>query len=200
MSIVITINGSFSANSLLQLSFLSDLRELRSALIVKCVFSSFLGYTAIMLNIMTMYHMQKASSLQKNLTTLKPSPTISDVGVGLFAQSFNAFWTSGLNWRTLAATLTKCLIFLVIHFFFLFFFFFFNARLVLVPWCCGCYFRSFLGIHLHLRDQDLVTGKRVVIVVISIYGCKERHLLFAILRCYCSLKHHREFLQKSPNS
>ncbi|XP_027043346.1 angiopoietin-related protein 7-like [Pocillopora damicornis] len=30
---------------------------------------------------MTMYHMQKASSLPKNLTTLKPSPTISDVGV-----------------------------------------------------------------------------------------------------------------------
>ena len=102
LSIVITINGSFSANSLLQLSFLSDLRELRSALIVKCVFSSFLGYTAIMLNIMTMYHMQKASSLPKNLTTLKPSPTIS-VGVGLFAQSFNAF------------------IFLVIHFFFFWF-------------------------------------------------------------------------------
>ena len=94
-----------------------DLRELRSALIVKCVFRNSLSYTAIMLNIMTMYHMQKASSLPKNLTTLKPSPTIS-VGVGLFAQSFNAFWTSGLNWRTLAATLTKCLIFLVIHFFF----------------------------------------------------------------------------------
>ena len=138
-------------------SLFYDLRELRSALIVKCVFRNSLSYTAIMLNIMTMYHMQKASSLPKNLTTLKPSPTISDVGVGLFAQSFNAFWTSGLNWRTLAATLTKCLIFLVIHFFSLFFFFFFNARLVLVPWCCGCYFRSFLGIHLHLRDQDLVT-------------------------------------------
>ena len=171
-------------------SLFYDLRELRSALIVKCVFRNSLCYTAIMLNIMTMYHMQKASSLPKNLTTLKPSPTISDVGVGLFAQSFNAFCTSGLNWRTLAATLTKCLIFLVIHFFSLFFFFFFNARLVLVPWCCGCYFRSFLGIHLHLRDQDIVTGKRVVIVVISIYRCKERHPLFAILRCYCSLKHH----------
>ena len=98
-------------------SLFYDLRELRSALIVKCVFRNSLSYTAIMLNIMTMYHMQKASSLPKNLTTLKPSPTIS-VGVGLFAQSFNAFWTSGLNWRTLAATLTKCLIFLVIHFFF----------------------------------------------------------------------------------
>ena len=106
-------------------SLFYDLRELRSALIVKCVFRNSLSYTAIMLNIMTMYHMQKASSLPKNLTTLKPSPTISDVGVGLFAQSFNAFWTSGLNWRALAATLTKCLIFLVIHFFFSLFFFFF---------------------------------------------------------------------------
>ena len=98
-------------------SLFYDLRELRSALIVKCDFRNSLSYTAIMLNIMTVYHMQKASSLPKNLTTLKPSPTISDVGVALFAQSFNAFWTSGLNWRTLTATLTKCLIFLVIHFF-----------------------------------------------------------------------------------
>ena len=102
-------------------SLFYDLRELRSALFVKCVFRNSLSYTAIMLNIMTVYHMQKASSLPKNLTTLKPSPTIS-VGVGLFAQYFNAFWTSGLNWRTLAATLTKCLIYLVIHIYIYIFF------------------------------------------------------------------------------
>ena len=86
-------------------SLFYDLRELRSALIVKCDFRNSLSYTAIMLNIMTVYHMQKASSLPKNL----------------FAQSFNAFWTSGLNWRTLTATFTKYLIFLVIHFFPFFF-------------------------------------------------------------------------------
>ena len=102
-----------------------------------------------MLNVMTMYPMQKASPLPKNLTTL-----------------------------------CRVLLLLKLEFGFI----------------CGCYFRRFLGIHLHLRDQELVIGKRVVIVVISIYGCKEQHLLFAILRCYCSLKHQEEFLQKNPNS
>ena len=144
-------NGSkvLVANSLLQLSSLSDWRELRSALIVKCVFNSCLSYTAIVLNVRTMYPMQKASPLPKNLTTL-----------------------------------CQVLLLLKLEFSFI----------------CGCYFIRFLGIHLHLRDQELVIGKRVVTVVISIYGCKEQHLLFAILRCYCSLKHQEEFLQKSPNS
>ena len=136
--IVIMINGTFCANSLLQLSSLSDWRELRSALIVKCVFNSCLSYTAIVLNVMTMYPVQKASPLPKNLTTL-----------------------------------CQVLLLLKLEFGFI----------------CGCYFRRFLGIHLHLREQELVIGKRVVTVVISIYGCKEQHLLFAILRCYCSLKH-----------
>ena len=147
--IVIMLNATFCANSLLQLSSLSDWRELRSALIVKCVFNSCLSYTAIVLNVRTMYPMQKASPLPKNLTTL-----------------------------------CQVLLLLKLEFSFI----------------CGCYFRRFLGIHLHLRDQELVIGKRVVTVVISIYGCKEQHLLFAILRCYCSLKHQEEFLQKSPNS
>ena len=133
------------------------------------VFNSFLSFTAIPLNIVTMYPMQKATSLPNNLTTLLLSLAKSDVVVGLFAQSFYTFWSSGYNRITLAATFTKCWIFLV---------FFFKARFV--PRCCGCYFSRFLGIHLHLGDQELVIGKRVVIVVISIYGCME-HLFFSII-------------------
>ena len=100
--IVIMINGTFCANSLLQLSSLSDWRELRSALIVKCVFNSCLSYTAIVLNVMTMYPVQKASPLPKNLTTL-----------------------------------CQVLLLLKLEFGFI----------------CGCYFRRFLGIHLHLREH-----------------------------------------------
>ena len=73
------MNGTFCANFLLQLSSLPDLREFRSPLIVKCVFKSFFSYTAIMLNIVTVYPMQKPSSLPKNLTTLLLSLAITDV-------------------------------------------------------------------------------------------------------------------------
>ena len=65
------------------------------------VFNSFLSYTAIPLNIVTMYPMQKATSLPNNLTTLLLTLAISDVVVGLFAQSFYTFWSSGYNWITL---------------------------------------------------------------------------------------------------
>ena len=55
-----------------------------------------------------MYPMQKATSLPNNLTTLLLSLAIYDVVVGLFAQSFYTFWSSGYNRITLAATFTKC--------------------------------------------------------------------------------------------
>ena len=167
--IVIMMNGTFFENFLLQLSSLSDLRELRSALIVELSSIVSLATPLFRSTFATMYPMQKATSLPNNLTTLLLSLAISDVVVGLFAQSFYTFWSSGYNRITLAATLTKCWIFLV---------FFFKARFV--PRCCGCYFSRFLGIHLHLGDQELVIGKRVVIVVISIYGCME-HLFFSII-------------------
>ena len=66
----------------------SDLRELRATFIVNCVFNNFLTYTAILLNIVTMYAMQKTASLPKTLKTLLFSIAISDVGIGLLAQPF----------------------------------------------------------------------------------------------------------------
>ena len=76
----------------------------------------FLSYTAIMLNIAIMYPMQKASSLPKNSKTLLLSLAISDFDAGLFAQPFYTFWSSGFNWRTLAAMLIKCWLLLAISF------------------------------------------------------------------------------------
>ena len=57
------MNGTFCANFLLQLSSLPDLREFRLPLIVKCVFNSFFSYTAIILNIVTVYPMQHCCSV-----------------------------------------------------------------------------------------------------------------------------------------
>jgi len=70
------------------LSKVSDAEELRSTYIANCVFNSFLSYTAIMLNIVTLHAIRKTSSLPKTLKTLLASLAVSDVGVGLLVHPF----------------------------------------------------------------------------------------------------------------
>ena len=67
----------------------SELEDLRSTYIANCVFNSFLSYTAIMLNIVTIHAIRKTSSLPKTLKTLLVSLAVSDVGVGLLAKPFD---------------------------------------------------------------------------------------------------------------
>ena len=48
--------------------------------------SELLSYTAVMLNILTIYAMRKTTSLPKRLKTLLPRLAVSDLGVGLLVQ------------------------------------------------------------------------------------------------------------------
>ena len=67
---------------------ISEVEELRSTYIANCVFNSFLSFTAIMLNMLTIHAIRKTSSLPKTLKTLLLSLAVSDVGVGLLSQPF----------------------------------------------------------------------------------------------------------------
>ena len=157
----------------------SDLRELRATFIVNCVFNNFLTYTAILLNIVTMYAMQKTTSLPKTLKTLLFSIAISDVGIGLLAQPIY----SSLLVKWLQLNRPSCNNYGVLSI---------SANLFLV-----CSFLSvvavsvdrFLAIHLHLRYQELVTHKRIVIVVISIWvlSASVSFTMFWELRAYINL-------------
>jgi len=66
----------------------AEVEDLFSTYIADCVFNSFLSYTVIVLNIVTIHAIAKASSLPKTLRTLLLSLAVSDVGVGLFVQPF----------------------------------------------------------------------------------------------------------------
>ena len=136
-----------------------DVEDLYWTLIANCVFNSFLAYTAIMLNIVTMHVIRKTSSIPKTLKTLLLSLAVSDVCVGLLVQPY---YTSTLinrsqlivpNCSTLKA-------------------FYFVSTLLCTASFLGVVAVSvdrFFAIHLHLRYQELVTHKRVVAVVISIW-------------------------------
>ena len=141
-----------------------EFADLRSTYIAICIFNNFLSYTAIMLNIVTICAIRKSSSLPKTLTTLLLSLAVSDLGVGLLGQplytSLLIKWLQqedpGCNIHlTYAITVSM---------------FSLASFLSIVAVSVD----RFLAIHLHLRYQERVTHKRVVIVMISIW-------LFSIL-------------------
>ena len=137
----------------------SDAEELRSTYIASCVFNSFLSFTAIVLNLLTIHAIRKTSSLPKTLKTLLVSLAVSDIGVGLLVHPFYIFLS--VKWlhqnppgcNTYIAFLIIPLIFCVASF------------LGVVALSVD----RFLAIHVHLRYQELVTHKRVAAVVISIW-------------------------------
>ena len=133
--------------------------DLRSAYIANCVFNTFLSYNAIMLNIVTIHAIRKASSLSKTLKTLLLSLAVSDLGAGLLGQPV---YTSILV-KLLHKQNLDCHTFLAHAFI---------QRVYMLASFSGVFVISvdrFLAIHLHLRYQELVTHKRVVAVVISIW-------------------------------
>ena len=137
----------------------SEVEELRSTIITNCVFNSFLSYTAIMLNIVTIHAIRKTPSLPKTLKTLLLSLAVSDVGVGLSVQPFYVSLLVTWAQETDPGCATYQAFFLV-------------SRLFSMASLFGVVAVSvdrFLAIHLHLRYQELVTYDRVSVAVISIW-------------------------------
>jgi len=137
----------------------TEFRDLRSAYIANCVFNTFLSYTAIMLNIVTIHAIRKASSLSKTLKTLLLSLAVSDLGVGLLGQPLytsllvKLLQKQNLDCHSYLAHVVMKDVFLLASFL--------GVLAISVD--------RFLAIHLHLRYQELVTHKRAVAVVISIW-------------------------------
>ncbi|XP_022802995.1 adenosine receptor A3-like [Stylophora pistillata] len=140
----------------------TEIEVLRFAYIFNCVLNIFLSLSAILLNTVTIYVMQKTSSLPKtlkNLKTLLLSLAVSDIGVGLLVQPFY----SSLLIKCLQGNFPSCNIFnmfgIICGFFSIASFFGIVAVSV----------DRFLAVHLHLRYQELVTHKRVASLVVSIW-------------------------------
>ena len=73
------LNKSFYGTS-------ADVEDFRPVLVANCVFNSFLSYTNIFLNIITIHVLKKTALLPKPLRTLLLSLAASDVSVGLLVQ------------------------------------------------------------------------------------------------------------------
>ena len=137
----------------------TELAEFRSTFIVNCIFNTFLMYTTIMLNIVTIYAMHKTSTMPKTLKTLLLSLACSDVAVGLFSQPLYTFFLVKL----LQLKVPGCNVLLMLNT---------SSYLFAASSFLGVVAVSvdrFLALHFHLRYQELVTYNRVVIAVIGIW-------------------------------
>ena len=137
----------------------ADFEDFRPALVANCVFNSFLSYTNIFLNIITIHAIRKTALLPKPLRTLLLSLAASDVGVGLLVQPlYISTLVSRLNQKRIDCISYKGL-YVVINFFCI------SSLLNVVTISVD----RFLAVHLHLRYQELVTHRRVIAAVISIW-------------------------------
>ena len=129
-------------------------------LLSSTVFNGFLSYTAIAFNIITIQALRKTTSLSKPLKTLFRSLAVSDLCIGLIVQPlYIAVAVMEMEQNTHSRVYSVVSL----------------AFYILVNLLCGASFFGivsltvdrFLAIYLHLRYQELVTHKRVVVVVIS---------------------------------
>ena len=135
---------------------------LHSTLVINCVFNTFLSSTAIVLNIITIQALRKTSSLSKTLKTLLLSLAVSDLGVGLLVQPlYVATLVMNIEQNsnnTAYYTINKA--------------YAIPKKLLVLASHLGVFALTvdrFLAIHLHLRYQELVTYKRVIAVVSSVW-------------------------------
>ena len=132
---------------------------LYSTLVANCIFNVFLLYTAIALNIITIQALRKTSSLPRTLKTLLLSLAASDLAVGLLAHPmFVAHLIIRIQQNTSDDAYGAVF---AIFSYTLAIASFFSVVAITVD--------RFLAVHLHLRYQELVTHKRVIAVVISIW-------------------------------
>ena len=149
---------------------ISDAEELYTSYLANCVFNHFLSFTAIVLNVVTIYVIRKTSSLPKTLKILLTSLAVSDVGVGLLVQPFYTSLLVRLLRQINLTCIEHKIYSLSANFF---------CTLSLLNVLAVSVDR-FLAVHFHLRYQELVTHRRIILVVISIW-------VFSLVRSFATL-------------
>ena len=148
-----------------------DMKDLRSTYIANCIFNNLSTHTAIMLNILTIHAVRKTSSLPRTLRTLLLSLAVSDIGVGFIVQPFyTSFLVKWLQLNDPKCSTYKAFVVIGLTFS--------QASFLSVV---AVSVDRFLAVHLHLRYQELVTHKRVVVVVIATWVLSASNFLFTFL-------------------
>ena len=140
-----------------------DFQGLHPTLVANTAVNAVLSFTAVVLNVITIQALRKTTSLSKTLKTLLLSLAVSDLGVGLLAQPL---YTATLVIKIDQSTLFGCGVQGISCIFQLLGYVFLPASFLGI---FALTVDRFLAIHLHLRYQEVVTYKRIVALVITIW-------------------------------
>ena len=135
---------------------------MQALLIANCVFNAFFSFTAITLNIVTIIALRKPLTIPRALKIFLLSLAVSDLGVGLLVQPL---YITRLVMMIKENTQTLYFEITLNSFYATGIFLSYASFFGVVALTADRY----LAVHLHLRYQELVTHKRVVAVVISIW-------------------------------
>ena len=141
---------------------MTELGVFSSLFIVHCVLNGFLSYTCTVLNIVTIHALRKTPSLPMTLKALLLSLSASDLGVGLIVQPLyivRLVMIIGEKTQTQTYEIIERMFLITGN---LFSYASFLGVVALAA-------ERFLAIHFHLRYQEIVTRKRVVTLMISIW-------------------------------
>lgn len=132
---------------------------LHSTIIATIVFNGFLCYSTLMINIVTIHALKKTSFPEKPLKVLLLRLTISDLGVGLLGQPLYIVEQAEKLRCNVADSATSIVSFTVHNLLFLTSF---GSILALSA-------NRFVAIQMPLRYQDIVTRKRAVMSIVTIW-------------------------------
>lgn len=149
---------------------IEDRHPLYSTIIATIVFNGFLCYTTLMVNVVTIHALRKASFPDKPLKTLLLSLTISDLGVGLLGQPLYIV-EQAEKLRCNVPDIATSVVSATVHN--LLFLTSFGSIIAISV-------NRFVAIQMPLRYQDIVTRKRAVIAVATIW-------LFSAVFILCTL-------------
>ena len=135
---------------------MANAEEISSARLIAVILNIFSSYTAVTLNIITIYVLRKISSLPKPVRILLLTLAVSDLAVGLIVQPLAIATLITQNTDTFQFEKTSEVFGIC-----------FTAASFLNITALGA--DRFLAIHLHLRYQELVTPRRIVTAVIMIW-------------------------------
>ena len=137
-----------------------------------------------MMNLLMIYGIRKCSSLPQTWKTFLLSLAVSDVGVGLVVQPFYSVFL--VNWlQQNDSGCNTIMIFQILG----------NFLPQLRSWVLW-----FLAVHLHLRYKELVTHRRVVVVVISVWVLSGIFSLLPLWNLYETNSYNWWTYWFSPNS
>ena len=147
---------------------MTETKDLNSTFIVNYILNAFLSFTATALNIITLQALRKTSPLLKPLKILLLSMTFSDLGVGLLVQPlYITVLAQCADYKVVTSHTCKSALNNILNASFSIAVNLFSTASFLS--IIALTLDRFLAIHLHLRYQELVTHKRVIVAVILIW-------------------------------